>query len=247
MKTYALILSGCWLVGCAGASTEGEDEPVTDADTDADSDADTDADADTDTDTDVDTPSYSEDVFPVYALYCGDCHASWGGPDAPDEVYDALLEGERGEPFIIPGDRANSWYYDKIANDAPADGKARMPVATDPVDAETLADWGTWITDGANDDADWQVLFQSTWMRMHCHNCHDTWGRDSSTVLESLLTLTERGYPMIDPGNPDNSYVYLKLGSSPPYGATMPLRFDYLTDEQIEAVGAWIDSGAPDN
>jgi hypothetical protein len=240
-----------FLSACEPPDTPTDDkgtEADADTDTDADSDTDSDTDADTDTDTDADTgPSFSGDVYPVYRTYCGDCHESWGGYDA-SRVYTTLLEGELGEPFVVPGDRAGSWMYDKIANDRPADGKDRMPVATELVDDATLGRMRDWITAGANDDATWQGLFFPVWYDRHCHNCHEEWGEDSHTVLANLLMIEDGAYPLIDPGNPDNSLVYLKIASdTPPWGERMPIRYDYLDAHTIERIGQWIDAGALDN
>jgi mono/diheme cytochrome c family protein len=237
--------------GVDPADTDADSDTDSDTDADSDTDSDTDADSDTDTDTDTepDVPTFSDDVFPVYATTCGDCHAWWGGPGDPDTVYDTLLSGgPDGIPFVVPGDRANSWMYDKIANMAPADGKARMPIATELVDAATLSTLSDWITAGANEDGTWRTLFSQLWMDRHCHNCHDEWGQDSHTVLGNLLTITEDGYPLVDPGNPDNSYIYLKVATdTPPFGNQMPKTFAYLTDVQIDAIGQWIDLGAAED
>ena len=208
---------------------------------------DTDTDADTDTDTDTDTSiTYFDDVFPIYVDYCGDCHESWGGDGDPDRVWDTLVnQGEDGQPFVIPGDAEGSWLYDKVAHDSPADGKARMPIATTLVEGDDLALIEEWITAGAQDDAMWQQVFWSNWMDRHCHNCHGEWGQNADTVLDSLLTVEEDGYPLVDPGVPENSLFYLKVSSdTPPTGDRMPIRYDYLSDEQVAVIGAWIDAGA---
>jgi len=51
----------------------------------------------------------------------------------------------------------------------------------------------------------------------------------------------------IEPGSPDESYLYLKINPSPPSGSRMPLGADPLTDEQIATVNFWIEQGAEDN
>lgn len=51
----------------------------------------------------------------------------------------------------------------------------------------------------------------------------------------------------IEPGSPDESYLYLKINPNPPSGARMPLGSDPLTPEQIAFVNFWIEQGAEDN
>ena len=56
------------------------------------------------------------------------------------------------------------------------------------------------------------------------------------------------GLPLIDPGNPDNSYLYLKVTGTPGIsGSRMPAGGPYLTDAQLQAVAAWITRGAPND
>ena len=60
-----------------------------------------------------------------------------------------------------------------------------------------------------------------------------------------------RSAPMsarVSPGNPEASYMILKLRGDPSItGERMPLGGPYLTQEQIEGIAAWIRAGAPNN
>jgi len=52
----------------------------------------------------------------------------------------------------------------------------------------------------------------------------------------------------VSPGNPDRSYLILKLRGDPSItGERMPLGGPYLSAEQIEGIAAWIRAGAPNN
>ena len=52
----------------------------------------------------------------------------------------------------------------------------------------------------------------------------------------------------VEPGNPDRSYIILKLRGDPSItGERMPLGGPYLTSDQIEGIAAWIRAGAPNN
>jgi hypothetical protein len=52
----------------------------------------------------------------------------------------------------------------------------------------------------------------------------------------------------VSPGNPDRSYIILKLRGDPAItGERMPLGGPYLSTAQIEGIAAWIRAGAPNN
>ena len=55
-----------------------------------------------------------------------------------------------------------------------------------------------------------------------------------------------RGFPLVYPGLPDSSYLYLKLlPDAPISGGRMPLGGPYLDAASLEIVRAWIEGGAP--
>ena len=55
-----------------------------------------------------------------------------------------------------------------------------------------------------------------------------------------------RGMPLVYPGLPDSSYLYLKLlPDAPISGGRMPLGGPYLDAASLEIVRAWIERGAP--
>lgn len=56
------------------------------------------------------------------------------------------------------------------------------------------------------------------------------------------------GQPLVKPGDPNNSYLYLKItGASGILGNRMPLGRAALSDEYIAAVRTWIERGAPND
>jgi mono/diheme cytochrome c family protein len=78
-----------------------------------------------------------------------------------------------------------------------------------------------------------------------CTLCHDA--SDDTLNLEDARALigkpSSTGKPLIDPGNPNNSYLYLKLvGAEGIEGDPMPLGGDPLPVEQQAAVRDWIAS-----
>ena len=55
-----------------------------------------------------------------------------------------------------------------------------------------------------------------------------------------------QGLPLVYPGLPDSSYLYLKLlPEAPISGGRMPLGGPYLDEASLEIVRAWIERGAP--
>ena len=68
---------------------------------------------------------------------------------------------------------------------------------------------------------------------------------------DNLVNVQSGGVPGIDrvePGDPDNSYLVMKLeGASGIVGQRMPLGGNPLSSDQIGAIREWIEAGAEDN
>ena len=87
--------------------------------------------------------------------------------------------------------------------------------------------------------------------------CHAAGSSPSGLVLEAGQSYGNLvGHPAaenstldrVSPGNPDRSYIILKLRGDPSItGERMPLGGPYLSTEQIEGIAAWIRAGAPNN
>ena len=59
---------------------------------------------------------------------------------------------------------------------------------------------------------------------------------------------SSRGIALVEPGDPDNSYLYRKLLADADIdGVRMPLGGPYLTPDALETVRAWIEKGAPND
>lgn len=59
---------------------------------------------------------------------------------------------------------------------------------------------------------------------------------------------SSRGMALVEPGDADNSYLYLKIiADAEISGRRMPPGGPYLSAEEIELVRAWIERGAPDD
>lgn len=87
--------------------------------------------------------------------------------------------------------------------------------------------------------------------------CHAAGSAPSGLVLDAgqsyglLVGHRSTGNGSLDrvsPGNPDGSYLILKLRGDPSItGERMPLGGPYLTSDQIAGIAAWIRAGAPND
>lgn len=201
---------------------------------------------DTGGDTGEDEVSWTKDIFPIYAVNCGDCHEDWGGPKDPDTVYDWLLtESVPDGPIIDPGSHSTSFLWNKVAEEGERiAGSQRMPMELRLLSEADLGTVERWIESGAEDDSEFADI-EKLFKEHSCENCHADW---YPGLYESLTTLEEDGYDLVVPGDPSSSYLYLKLSESePPFGTQMPQRFEYLSDEQVQLIADWIDQGAIEN
>ena len=74
-------------------------------------------------------------------------------------------------------------------------------------------------------------------------------GTDQATAYAALVgpvSASSRcmGRPLVVPGHPESSLLYLKLSPNPPCGNRMPLGGTPFTDVQLEMVRSWIAAGA---
>jgi hypothetical protein len=105
------------------------------------------------------------------------------------------------------------------------------------------------------------ALIQSTIFSPRCAipTCHDSAFRSGDLVLEDssahgelvgvapdIDTAREAGLLRVDPGDPANSLLLIKLEGPPPiYGSRMPLTGEPLGADEIALIRAWIAAGAP--
>jgi hypothetical protein len=72
-------------------------------------------------------------------------------------------------------------------------------------------------------------------------------GLRGNATLAGEANAADAGFLLVDPGNPGNSFLLLKLLPNVPaqYGLQMPAAGTLLTQQQLTAIGEWIDAGAP--
>lgn len=69
------------------------------------------------------------------------------------------------------------------------------------------------------------------------------------TALDGELLASDAGMLLVDPGHPSNSFLLLKVTPNlpPQYGLQMPQVGALLTQPELDAIGDWIDAGAPND
>lgn len=98
--------------------------------------------------------SYSDDVQPVLAQYCLDCHQ----PGAPGyvesglgvESYAALMKGTQFGPVVIAGDSLSSNLI--VLVEGRAHSSIRMPHGEKKMPAEQIETLKVWVEQGALDN-----------------------------------------------------------------------------------------------
>jgi mono/diheme cytochrome c family protein len=78
----------------------------------------------------------------------------------------------------------------------------------------------------------------------HCAECHGAEDPEEGLELTRYRTaiVGSMNGPVIEPGDPDNSYLVELIVKG-----EMPKRGDPLSPDQIDIITAWIEAGAPEN
>ncbi len=100
---------------------------------------------------DATSPSYFNDVRPIFQAHCQGCHqpAKPKGDYVMTSFTRLLKGGESDERAIVPGDTSASYLIDVIT---PVDGAAEMPKEGKPLSTTELDIIARWIESGAVDD-----------------------------------------------------------------------------------------------
>jgi hypothetical protein len=102
--------------------------------------------------------------------------------------------------------------------------------------------------------ADWQSIQDNVFTPI-CSPCHSGGGAPRGLILDAahsyslLVGVPSSEVPVLDrvkPGDPDNSYIILKLTGAPGIvGGRMPLDQSPLPQSTIDVIRQWITNGAP--
>lgn len=138
------------------------------------------------------------------------------------------------------------------------DTEAQDEVATDPVVEEERAPREPESSDMPEaevEEAAPCVSFEEAVLPVieaECAGCHSavlSMGSLDLSAPAAYFNLVEgssavTGQPFVVPGSPDESYLMVKFGATPPAGVKMPPEPSSLTPEEIASVSAWISGGA---
>lgn len=188
--------------------------------------------------------TWTTGLYPLFQRDCLGCHSYWGS--SAEQVHDTLtqMSSPEGGDYIVAGDSGSSFLYDKVASDTPAKG-LRMPLVLGPVPADDLERFGAWIDDGAVEDSTWESQVYQVWRNQRCEQCHaEDYGMGAAQVYDALMGGSYGSLALIEPGDREQSAVYLKMTDSPPAGARMPLELEAWSDEELAVFAEWIDAGA---
>jgi mono/diheme cytochrome c family protein len=200
----------------------------------------------------------------IFAARCVSCHSADGkAKDVNLMDYAALLAGTPKDPtWVVPSSPATSDLYKDItvtsAGNPPQDGAqddfqddSRMPpFSTGPsLSTVQINVIRTWIQNGAPQTGP-QILPTFSSIRdniftSHCTTCHNPKG--VKVDIMDYAALTDPSQKWIIAGHPETSQLYVAItshvkGRMPPYKAGPP-----LSDEEIQIIQSWIQSGAPNN
>ena len=92
-----------------------------------------------------------------------------------------------------------------------------------------------------------QGLFDVSCASSGCHGGTASPDLSAGKAYDNIVNIeSSRGIPLVDPGRPDSSYLYLKLlPDAEISGDRMPLGGPYLEPSTLETVYMWIERGAP--
>lgn len=107
-----------------------------------------------------------------------------------------------------------------------------------------------WDNDGVSFVSDVRPVIQAnSCLNSGCHGSGSSQGGmtlGSATYSQVLSAAGSHGKIVVS-GNADNSNLYLKTTSNPPFGSRMPLGMTPLTTADQNKLKDWIDQGAQDN
>ena len=178
-------------------------------------------------------------------------------------------EGNTPPKDVMPGDPDHSFLIWKIGGHGTLDeatSGSPMPWAIPRLTADELAALRAWISAGAPNDQTFtdQILpifgVPGTLGSAagKCTFCHFPGGQlpdlskpfDPVVGVVGLPSVRGQGMKLIEPGNPDASFLVVKVTSPTlpgPQGLPMPAHFPALAATDIDTVRSWIREGALNN
>jgi hypothetical protein len=99
---------------------------------------------------------------------------------------------------------------------------------------------------------DVQPIFTKKCAHPSCHGVAESAGLRLSKGMAykdivNVPAIEDSSMMIIKPGEPDSSYLVLKIEGKAPVGARMPLTGGYLSSSEIQTIVSWVKAGAKDN
>lgn len=208
------------------------------------------------------TLTYTEDILPIFANTCLDCH----GPDEARRMLNLRLDTQDFlGSHIVPGDPESSLIYQRISVE---DGIRVMPPTSSgrTLSAEQIATVRAWIADGAEwgteldanqqaellEAAERQVVFAREVRPILSRNCFQCHGPDDENRQMGLRLDIPDGFagergafggPVVIPGNAEDSLMFQRI-TAEAENFRMPRDRAALTADEVETIRLWIDQGA---
>ena len=194
---------------------------------------------------------FEQKVRPVLAENCLSCHSASAMGGLRLDSRDALLKGGKTGPAVVPGDPDKSLIITAVRHS----GAVNMPMGSDKLADEKIADLVAWVKDGAvfpavaagaKPESVLSDNFEShirPVLAQQCFACH-TSQQSGGLRLDSREDLLAGGRtgPAVVPGDADKSLLIAALRHNG--GLRMPKGGTRLTDEQIEYFVTWVKDGA---
>lgn len=181
---------------------------------------------------------------------CNTCHYKDGYQSDWDySTYESMTGRTACYPSVItPGRSDLSLLVDKLNGGPTSCGSAMPPGSQRISDADLLA-IETWVDSGAPEFCipDYDKI-RSILMANQCQNCHNNQSNWTFGDYEQIFVkpgASECPQPVVEKYNAAGSLLYTKLQSSAPCGNRMlSSNGQPLTDQEVDAVRDWINSGA---
>jgi mono/diheme cytochrome c family protein len=209
---------------------------------------------------DLTNVNFTDHILPIFQDRCAECH----GDDDPEEglvltSYRDVMLGSFYGAVVKPGDPAGSYLVELVET-------GQMPKRDGDLTPEQIALIIAWVEAGAPEfgsaeseaTADGEsttgtsitpetVSFATDILPVfeeRCAECHGDDDPEEGLVLTSYRDVMLGSFygAVVKPGEPADSYLVESVETG-----QMPKRGDDLTPEQIAAIVAWVEAGAPDN
>jgi mono/diheme cytochrome c family protein len=209
-----------------------------------------------------DSLTYTEDILPLFATTCLDCH----GSDESRRMMNLRLDTQDFlSSHIVPGDPSESLIFQRITH---GDAVRKMPPVSSgrTLTDEQIQSVRSWIVSGAEWGTDLNAAEQAELLLVaerkvnftrevrpilsrNCFQCH---GPDDQNRQMGLRLDTPEGFggergafggPVVIPGNAQDSPMFQRV-SAAAENFRMPRDRDALTSDEIETIRLWINQGA---